>query len=134
MKRILMGALMVTLAGCSNNPDSLAQNKSSATTAKSFPENYQALYRKIHDPASRCLVGSPGVATQLILDAQLYPDLGFGEISYSMSSIYGRHFFWKAKIERQGTGSKISVVSGNSLSRDKDIRSVLRWAGGDTSC
>ncbi|MEZ2220734.1 hypothetical protein [Rhizobium sp. RCC_161_2] len=134
MKRILTAALLSALVGCSNNPDTLAQNKYSANTEKSFPENYQALYRKIHDPASRCLVGSPGVATQLILDAQLYPDLGFGEISYSMSSIYGRHFFWKAKIEKAGSGSKISVVSGNSLSRDKDIRSVLRWADGDMNC
>ncbi len=136
MRRFLFGTLLVFMAGCSNSvgSGSFEQSKSSARDERTFPENYQALYRNVHDTASRCLAGSPAVATQMILDAQLYPDLGFGELSYSMSSIYGRHFFWKAKIEKAGSGSKISVVSANSLSRDRDIRSVYRWASGDTSC
>ena len=134
MKRLGTVALMLALASCSTTPEALENSPKASRIEKTYSENYQALYRKIHDPASRCLVGSPGIATQLILDAQLYPDLGFGEMTYSMSSIYGKDYFWKAKVEKAGTGSKLSVVSGNMLGQERSLRKVVGWAEGDTSC
>lgn len=129
-----VAVLAACLAGCSTTPEQLETAKSTATQTRFFPDNYQALYRKVYGPASRCLVANPGIATQLLLDAQLYPDLGFGEMTSSMSSIYGRNYYIKIKIEKSGAGSKMSVSAGNTLVNASRLATVFGWADGKTEC
>ncbi|MBB6304482.1 hypothetical protein [Rhizobium leucaenae] len=131
---VAAAGLVAGLVGCSTTPEQLETSKSTATQSRDFPDNYQALYRKVYGPASRCLVASVGGSTQMLLDAQLYPDLGFGEMSYSMQSIYGRNYYMKLKIEKAGTGSKMTVSAGNTLVNNSRIAMVFGWADGNTGC
>ena len=108
--------------------------KSTTKQSRTYADNCQALYRKVYGPASRCLVANPGISTQLLLDAQLYPDLGFGEMTFSMSSIYGRNYFIKIKIEKSGSGSMMSVSAGYTLVNASRLATVFGWADGKTSC
>ncbi|ACM25780.1 conserved hypothetical protein [Rhizobium rhizogenes K84] len=89
---------------------------------------------QVYGPASRCLVASGGGMTQFLLDAQLYPDLGFGEMTQSMQSIYGRNYYLNIKIEKAGAGSKMTVSAGNTLVNTSRTISAFSWAEGKTSC
>jgi hypothetical protein len=130
----VVAVLVACLAGCSTTPEQLESQPSTYTETRSFPDNYQALYRKVHGPASRCLTAAVGGSTQLILDAQLYPDLGFGEMTYSMNSIYGRNFYIKAKIAKDGSGSKMTVSAGNTIVNKHRAEMFFAWAVGKTDC
>ena len=126
--------LAACLTGCSTTPEQLETAKPTTTRSRNYPDNYQAFYRKVYGPASRCLVAAVGGSTQLLLDAQLYPDLGFGGMSYSMNNIYGRSYYMKLKIEKPGAGSKMTVSAGNALVNNSSIATVFGWAHGKTSC
>ncbi len=134
-KIIAAAAMLVACpASCSTTPEQLESSKSTATQMRAFPDNYQALYRKVYGPASRCLVAAVGGSTQMLLDAQLYPDLGFGEMSQSMQSIYGRNYYLKIKIEKAGSGSKMTVSAGNTVVNASRVKTAFGWAEGKTSC
>jgi hypothetical protein len=115
-------------------PEQLESSKSTAKQSRTYADNYQALYRKVYGPASRCLVANPGISTQQLLDAQLYPDLGFREMTSSMSSIYGRNYYIKIKIEKSGSGSTMSFSAGNSLVNTSRLATRFGWADGKMSC
>ncbi|RUM05857.1 hypothetical protein EFR84_15025 [Rhizobium chutanense] len=68
------------------------------------------------------------------VDAQLYNELGYGEISQSMINVGIRNFYWKAKVERAGAGSKMTVYSGNTINNGAAIKRVSAWADGKQGC
>jgi hypothetical protein len=68
------------------------------------------------------------------VDAQLYNELGYGEIAYSMINAGVRNYYWKAKIEKVGTGSKATIYSGNTLNNATWLNKVVSWADGRTGC
>jgi len=72
--------------------------------------------------------------TQFAVDAQLYTELGFGEITQSLVTPYGRNYYLKIKIERAGAGSKMTVYSGNTLVKGATLTKVFGWAEGATGC
>ncbi|AII27770.1 hypothetical protein B9J07_12900 [Sinorhizobium sp. LM21] len=133
MRKVGIGALALLLAGCSTSSGDLEANKSAARSVTSYNENYQAVYRRLADTARRCQ-STAGTAA-FTVDAQLYNELGFGEITLSLvSALYPRNYYWKAKVEKAGSGSKVSIVSGNTLAQDRTLRQIEGWAAGDTSC
>ncbi|WP_430251265.1 hypothetical protein [Neorhizobium sp. DAR64860/K0K1] len=126
-------ALALALAGCSTSSANLESSKSAARSEKVYPENYQLVYRRITDTAKRCHQTAGTAAFNV--DAQLYNELGFGEITMSLvSALYPRNYYWKAKVEKAGSGSKVSIVSGNTLAQGSTLRQVSKWADGDTAC
>ncbi|NEI70977.1 hypothetical protein GR212_15460 [Rhizobium lusitanum] len=129
----IWGALVLAcLAGCSTSSGQLESASGTATQTRKYPDNYQALYRKVLEPAQRCLAG--GISNRLTVDAQLYPDLGFGEITDSRTSIAGRNYYIKVKISKAGNGSEMTVWSGNTLAKSHDMNLVFSWAEGKTEC
>lgn len=131
--KIASTALAIALAGCLTTPEALEASKGTVSQTRTYADNYQALYRKVLGPAQRCFAASNG-STQFQVEAQLYPVLGFGEITDSMSSIYGRNFYIKVKIEKAGSGSKMTVWSGNMLVKRSELETVFSWADGATGC
>ncbi len=120
-------------SGCSTTSDELESSTSAVRSQKSYSDNYQAVFRRLSDTARRCqtTVG----AAALTVDAQLYSELGFGEVTMSMvSTLYPRNYYWKAKIEKDGSASKLSVTSGNTVAQERFMRDVIRWADGDPNC
>jgi hypothetical protein len=133
MRKLISVALLVALVGCSTSSDSLESSKSAVRSEKTYAANYQEVFRRISNTAKRCQQTAGTAAFNV--DAQLYNELGFGEITLSLvSALYPRNYYWKAKVEKAGEGSKVSIVSGNTLGQGATLRQVERWAGGDTSC
>lgn len=133
LKNILLCAALLTLVSCSSTPEDLEKSDGAARAEKTYAENYQEVYRRLSDTAKRCQ-STAGTAA-FTVDAQLYNELGYGEISMSMvSALYPRNYYWKAKVAKTGSGSKVSVVSGNTLAQSSMANLVIRWAEGGTSC
>lgn len=128
----LLFAALPALSGCSPTARDLEKNQSSVRQTKSYPENYQEVYRRLYQTSSSCQ--STGGSAAFVVDGQLYNELGYGEITMSMRSIYGSNFYWKAKVEKTGSGSRVSVVSGNTLAKGKTLGFVMSWADGSTKC
>lgn len=120
------------LAGCSSTPAEL--DASSAPTVQSFSENYQEIYRRVSSTAKRCESGNVSAMASLAVDAELYSELGYGEISRSLINYGVRNYYWTARIEKAGAGSKMTVRAGNTVNNPSMISNVVRWAGGDQAC
>lgn len=132
---ILIG--MAFGVSCSTTPDNLEQKASTRTATYAYAENYQEIYRRIVMTAKRCVEG--GSATILStaeskVDGELYSELGYGEIVYYFKSAFVTNYFWKAKIERNGTGARVTVASGNTVNNGMWLDRVKRWADGDGAC
>lgn len=82
------------------------------------------LYRRVYEVANKCLVASAGSA-QFVVDAQLYGELGFGDLTWSYSSVYGRNYYMKSKLERAGSGSKLTMIAGNTLDQRRRAGRVI---------
>lgn len=122
----------LVLAGCSSTPQDLEAK--TAPTIRSYTENYQEIYRRISSTAKRCEAGNTSAMTSQAVDSELYPDLGYGEISKSMINYGVRNYYWTAKIERDGKGAKMTLRSGNTINNDAGIERLTRWASGDQNC
>lgn len=122
------------ISGCSTTPEQLEASKSAHAETRGFSINYQELYRRVYGPASRCLKVSVGGGSQMIVEGQLYSELGFGEIVYSMHSMYGRNFYAKVKIEKVDSGSKMTVNYGNTFVNQSGSSKFFAWADGKTTC
>lgn len=70
----------------------------------------------------------------LAVDAELYSELGYGEISRSLINYGVRNYYWTARIERAGTGSRMTVRAGNTVNNPSMVNNVIRWATGDQAC
>lgn len=121
------------LSGCASTSEELAADGRAAARSASFSENYQEIYRRVHAGASRCMVASAG-GTRIDVEAQLYNELGYGEITQSMASVYGKSYYMTAKIERAGSGSRVTVRAKNGIGGSRAPAQVLKWASGDSSC
>lgn len=133
MNRIGAFLMVALLAACSSTPEALEKDTKAASSSKSYSQNYQEIYRRVYGVASRCMVASNS-STQFAVDAQLYTELGFGEITQSLVTPYGRNYYLKVKIEKAGSGSRMTVQSGNTLMQGATLRKVFAWADGGTSC
>lgn len=131
MASALAAALLVT--SCSSTPEALDKSPSAVRTTKTYSENYQEVYRRLVGTARRCGT-STGSHVSFEVDADLYNEFGYGEVTQSLQDLGARNYYWKAKIERAGSGSKLSVVSGNTLAKGSTLRTVVGWADGNTSC
>ncbi|SOC45730.1 hypothetical protein SAMN05892877_117119 [Rhizobium subbaraonis] len=134
MKRFSAVVVIATLAGCSSTPEALEQSKSADRTEKVFSENYQEVYRRLVRTARLCSGGNSGRFTSFELDTELYSELGYGEVTLSLQNMGTRNYYWKAKVEKAGSGSRLSVVSGNTLAQDSMLKTVVGWAEGNEKC
>lgn len=120
------------LAGCSSTPANLESK--AAPTFQTYTENYQEIFRRVSTTAKRCEAGNMNATASMAVDAQLYSELGYGEISRSLINYGVRNYYWNAKIERAGIGSKMTVTAGNTINNQSMINNVIRWASGDQNC
>lgn len=120
------------LAACSSTPQDLEAK--STPTVQTYTENYQEIFRRVSTTAKRCEAGNMNATASMAVDAQLYSELGYGEISRSLINYGARNYYWTAKIEKAGTGSKMTVTAGNTVNNQSMINNVIRWASGDQNC
>lgn len=127
-------SILAVLASCSSTSGDLERKTQSTAKTATFAENYQEIYRRVSNSAKNCSSGNINAYASYEIDAQLYNELGYGEVTLSLSNLGTRNYYWKAKIEKQDTGTKVTVHAGNTLNAKQLSSNVLRWAGGDEAC
>lgn len=132
VRKLLITATAVALAGCSTTPAQLEEK--SQPSVQAFAENYQEIYRRVSGPAKRCIAANVGPYASMAVDADLLPDLGYGQITVSLINWGTRNYYVSAKVEKLPKGSQMTVRAGNTLGADKMIQNFQRWASGDDSC
>ena len=138
MKAIFLLAAVAVVTGCSlQSRESFdAQPFEAATTVS---RNYQAVYADVLKGARTCWGDGPVFTGSALpnaanIDAQLYSDLGYGEVyHYASGTVFLPYAL--IRIEREGAGAKVSVKTGIQAGAVKLFREPpLRWATGDFTC
>lgn len=139
---LLLACVALLLAGCSGTPTELEAK--TTPVVQSYAENYQGIYRRVSSTAKRCAAGNVGAYASIAVDAELYPDLGYGEVTGSLINYGVRNYYWRAKIERveqpspgkakPTDGARLTVSSGNTLAARTQEQTLFRWASGDENC
>jgi len=106
-------------------------------TSVQIDRQYQAVYADVVRGARLCWGAGPVVGTMpqaIQLDAQLYPDLGYGEVySYASGTVFAPQSL--VRIEQRGSGAIVSVKAGPvAFAQASVIDPPLRWARGEVRC
>ena len=128
-------AAMVLVMGCASY-----QDVADAPVEQEFSvaRNYQAVYASSLSVMRKCLhpgssfFPSPAAVT---IEAQLYPDLGYGEIIHGLSGL-APGLFSSLRIMRAGSGAKVQIKTANQIpSASANTRAWLAyWATGGQQC
>ena len=127
-----MAALLLMASGCSTTPKDLEAK--AAPVSQTFPENYQEIYRRTSSAAKRCMAANMGAYASMAVDSELYPDLGYGEVTVSLIDMGIRNYYLSARIEKANSGARLIIHSGNTLGSEAATGNLLRWASGDEGC
>ncbi|WFU84382.1 hypothetical protein QA645_17060 [Bradyrhizobium sp. CIAT3101] len=135
MQRVYGAAVLAVasiLSGCSSTPADLEAK--AAPVVKTYRENYQEIYRRVSTTAKRCFAGNVGAYASFAVDSDLYSELGYGETTLSMINMGARNYYLSVRVEKDPTGSKLTVRSGNTMASDRYKGLILSWADGDQNC
>ena len=126
MPRLLLSCIALScLASCMSQEQ---LDASSPTRVFNLNENYQAVYARTNKSMRKCLTVL-GVST---VDGQLYPELGYGEITSGVSSLsYSPNDYVKVSKVRSG-----AIVEIKHLGAGKKIASewLEYWVRGGSRC
>lgn len=132
MKPLAVIAALLTVGGCSTTP--VALEEKTAPTVRTYAENYQEIYRRTSGAAKRCFATSLGPYASMAVDADLFSELGYGEIKLSLINMGVRNYYISAKIEKEPKGSRMTVFSGNTVAPGAWEQKMLAWAAGQQDC
>lgn len=127
-------SLALIVAGCSSTSADLEKKTAATAKVQTFTDNYQEIYRRILTTAKNCQAGNVSAYASYDVEGQLYNELGYGEITLSLTNLGAKNYFWKAKVEKQDAGAKLTVNAGNTLNAGQQSNNVLKWAAGETGC
>lgn len=133
MKILTLITACIALAGCAaSSVDGLKQ--SAAPQEFTTASNYQEVYRNIAANARACWSGgfllSP--QAQRIVDADLYAELGKGEVTMWMSNL-GTSVYAHALIERRAP-AETHVSVWNHPNWGQVVPAMETWASGQRTC
>lgn len=136
MKVLFVLPVIGTLAGCEIQSQEAFDAQPFDTTV-GVSRQYQAVYADVLRGARQCWGVGPVVAAMpqaYQLDAQLYPDLGYGEVySYGAGTVFAPQAL--VRIERSGAGATVSVRTGRIAgSQALFVQPALHWAEGNIGC
>lgn len=101
-------------------------------------ENYQAVYARTLQVMRRCLNpggGSPFSHVTEQMDAQLYPDLGYGEIARYQANVVA--IPWSTtRFTKQGEATVVSIKTSSqfAFAQRQSTAWLAYWAKGGTEC
>ena len=124
-------ALLVLLAGCAATPESLEFK--SDDVSQNYADNYEEVYRRLTSTARRCVTGGI-IAARNVVVSNLHNELGFAVVRFVVIGIFSDNYYLSAKIEKMGSGSRVSVKTKNPIISVRLNKMVFRWAGGDQQC
>jgi hypothetical protein len=120
----------VALGGCGASSQAELEKTASHVQTFEFAENYQAIFRRVSISARRCLEEEFLLGgARLAVNAQLYNELGYGEITYHLSHALTPRHLISARIEKTEGGSRMTVRAEHANS----ARYMAAWAYGRPS-
>lgn len=126
MKRFMMlGAILAVATACTTQ-----QELDQAPVQRSFTlsENYQVVYARLNKAMRAC-------AFVPLIDAQLYSELGYAEITGQLAEGMPSDY---AKISRNGQGATVELRSIRKAIipdvREKSVAWLEYWSRGGTVC
>lgn len=117
-------AACALVAGCATQAEF---DQRPVNAAINFAENYQAVYARTNKGFRTCMTASRG---GFLVDGQLYPDLGYGEVTATGGS--GAYPMLYAKVAEQGDATTVQIKS--AIRGQGAIEWAKYWAGGGLSC
>ena len=118
-------ALPLLLAACAQQAD---LDASPANASFQIGSPYQQAYASLNKGARTCMAGTSGS----VVDGQLYPDLGYGEVSAGMQALSYLPVM-EARVAKSGAGSALTVKS-TGMAKAGIARWANYWANGGTRC
>jgi hypothetical protein len=130
----VFGLILILLAGCSTTTKDLRDDKNTITKTFEYEEDYQEIYRKILESGKRCNEAVLSKSASVNFDGKLFTELGYGELTYSITNYGFKNYYALIRIEKVETGSRMTVTSGNTADNTARIELVRIWAGGEYRC
>jgi hypothetical protein len=119
----------ITLVGCASTPEA-----ASKPTVQTYAEDYQGLFQRVSTTAKRCFASKAGVYRSGAVDADLFSELGYGQLTLNVTGKGGDNYYVSVRIEKQPTGSKLTMISDNMGASQRYRELVSGWANGDQNC
>lgn len=132
MRWICLAMATWFVAGCTSTTADFEAK--SMPTIQNFAENYQEIYRRISTTARRCSVVTFGTYSAVSVNADLFSELGYGEVSAFAMNYNIRSFYWTARVDRAGKGATVTVRADSVLPLEQGTLAVMRWAANDQNC
>jgi hypothetical protein len=119
-----------TLVGCASKPPEEAIKP----TFQTYAEDYQGLFQRVSTTAKRCFASKAGLYRYGALDADLFTELGYGQLTLTVDGRGNGNYYVSVRIEKQPTGSKLTMISDNMAASQRYRELVSGWANGDQNC
>jgi hypothetical protein len=128
--RWFVGLAAITLVGCASTPPEEAIKP----TVQTYAEDYQALFQRLSTTAKRCFASKAGLYRSGAVDANLFTEIGYGQLTLSVDGRGNDNYYVSVRIEKQQSGSKLTMISDNMAASQRYRELVLVWASGDQNC
>ena len=120
----------ITLVGCASKPPEEAVKP----TVQTYAEDYQGLFQRISTTAKRCFASKVGLYRSGAVDANLFTEIGYGQLTLTVDGRGNENYYVSVRIEKQPSGSKLTMISDNMAASQRYRELVLVWANGDQNC
>lgn len=126
MKYFIAVLSCLTLASCSSLSDvKNSDNQYSFDTN----DNYQKVYRNIEQISKQCWEGKATTA-DYVVDAELYNELGTGEVTLKLVGMVGPAYYVDVEIKRISSTKSHVIVHRASYVHTYSEETVKQWAKG----
>src|SRR3977135_640188 len=72
----------ITLVGCASKPPEEANKP----TVQTYAEDYRGLFQRVSTTAKRCFASKAGLYRSGAVDADLYSEIGYGQLSLTVAA------------------------------------------------
>ena len=93
----------ITLIGCASKPPEEANKP----IVQMYAQDYQGLYQRVSTTAKRYFASKAGLYRSGAVDADLYSDIGYGQLTLAVNGTGSYNYFVSVRIEKQPTGSSL---------------------------
>ena len=120
----------ITLVGCASKPPEEANKP----TVQTYAEDYQDLFQRVSNTAKRCFASKAGLYQSGAVDSDIYSEIGYGQLTLTVKGRGGDNYYVSVRIEKQPTGSKLTMISDDMAASQRYRELVSGWANGDQNC
>jgi hypothetical protein len=137
---MVAAGFFVLLGGCSISREGLDTHDDAES--QQFSDNYEEIFRRLSVMGEKCYPrgqdrGNAGnrLSGAIESEGELHKDRGSADFRLAVSSLSVRtNYFLSARIEKAGSGSRVTTKVNNPLLASGLSKILFRWAGGDQSC